>query len=285
MTVAFIGVGSNLGDRVGNLASALRELAAQPGVGGLEISHAYETEPWGVADQPAFANAVARIDYHGEANALLGVLKEIEQGLGRTQGERYGPRVIDLDILLFGDEEWDAPQLTIPHPHLLERDFTVTPLLANWPDARLPDGSPVTRDRVVGGAVTADMGLVPGFDRLSVTGETVEPPPVVVPADAGPAAPPEGEAEQFQVGDWVAVGPSRYEYGAVNAGTDFDLLMYESFLTEAGIQVRFYPNRPNEGAPVYPGIGRTVRLMVPRSQSVEAERLIDEISGGGTPAE
>ncbi len=282
MTQAFIGLGSNLGDRVGNLSAALRELAAEPGVQALEVSDAYESEPWGVTGQPRFVNAVARIDYHGEANSLLGVLKAIEEAVGRTPGERFGPRVIDLDILLFGDEEWSSTELTIPHPRLLERDFAVTPLLASWPDAVLPDGSPITRDRVAGGVVVADMGPVPGFERLAQPAETFEPRPVVVDSGPGLEMPVVEEGEPFQVGDWVAIGPGRYEYGAVNAGTDFDLLMYESFLSEAGIRVQFYPTRPNEGATVYPGIGKTIRLMVPRSQAEEARRLIGEISGGRT---
>jgi 2-amino-4-hydroxy-6-hydroxymethyldihydropteridine diphosphokinase len=163
VTGVFIGLGSNLGDRVGAISDALRELAATPGVHVLGVSHAYESEPWGVTDQPRFANAAARLDVRGEADAFLVVLKGIEQRLGRVPGERFGPRAIDLDLLLFGDEEWDSPELVLPHPRMLERDFVVTPLLEIAPQATLPDGTPVTRLHATAGPVTGDLGPVPGF--------------------------------------------------------------------------------------------------------------------------
>ncbi|MDO8916127.1 MAG: 2-amino-4-hydroxy-6-hydroxymethyldihydropteridine diphosphokinase [Coriobacteriia bacterium] len=163
MTNVFVGLGSNLGDRVGSIAAAVREMAATEGVRVLDVSSVVESEAWGVEDQPRFANAVARLDVRGEADAFLGTLKAIEERLGRRPGVRYGPRPIDLDILLFGDEEWDSPELTIPHPRLLERDFAVTPLLRLAPDAVLPDGTPVTRENAVEGRIVGEMGPVPGF--------------------------------------------------------------------------------------------------------------------------
>jgi 2-amino-4-hydroxy-6-hydroxymethyldihydropteridine diphosphokinase len=163
VTVAYVGLGSNLGDRIGAIAEAMRELAATPGVHVLDVSTVVESEPWGTREQPRFANAVARLDVRGQADALLAMLKDIEERLGRRAGERYGPRPIDLDILLFGDEEWVSIELTIPHPHLLERDFVVTPLLRIAPGIRLPDGTPVTRDRAAAGRVVGELGPVPGF--------------------------------------------------------------------------------------------------------------------------
>jgi 2-amino-4-hydroxy-6-hydroxymethyldihydropteridine diphosphokinase len=154
MTRAYIGMGSNLGDRVGNLSAALRDLAATPGVTVAAVSFAYESEPWGVTDQPAFANAVAALDTTLDANALLAACKRIEARFGRVAGVRYGPRAIDLDILLFGDEAIRAADLTVPHPRMLERDFVVTPLLEIAPGATLPGGGPVTRDAAVQGRVT-----------------------------------------------------------------------------------------------------------------------------------
>ena len=128
MTEAWIGLGSNLGDRLANLAGALRALGEEPGVDLRWVSHAYESEPWGVTEQPPFANAVASIDYAGQANALLAACKDIEARLGRQPGERFGPRVIDLDILLYGDLVMHEHGLTIPHPAMHERRFVLEPL-------------------------------------------------------------------------------------------------------------------------------------------------------------
>jgi 2-amino-4-hydroxy-6-hydroxymethyldihydropteridine diphosphokinase len=165
VTQAYLALGSNLGDRVGAIGAALRELASTPGVHVLDVSRLVESEPWGLEDQPLFANAVARLDVRLEADALLVLLKDVEARLGRVAGERYGARTIDLDILLFGDEEWESPELTIPHPRLLERDFVVTPLLQIAPAITLPDGTRVTGERAVLGRVVGDLGPVPGFDR------------------------------------------------------------------------------------------------------------------------
>jgi 2-amino-4-hydroxy-6-hydroxymethyldihydropteridine diphosphokinase len=154
MTRAYLGMGSNLGDRLGNLAAALAALQATPGITVAAVSRVYESQPWGVEDQPAFANLVVALDTTVGAHALLTACKRIEAGLGRTEGVRYGPRAIDLDVLLFGDDAIDTIELTVPHPRLLERDFVVTPLLEVAPGARLPGGAPVTRDGAVHGRVT-----------------------------------------------------------------------------------------------------------------------------------
>jgi 2-amino-4-hydroxy-6-hydroxymethyldihydropteridine diphosphokinase len=244
---AFVGIGSNQGDRLGAISRALHALENESGVRVLRVSHVYESEPWGVTEQPRFANAVALVDFDGEADALLAVLQGIEERLGRVREKRYGPRTIDLDVLLFGDEQWDSPRLTVPHPKLVERDFVVTPLLEIAPDATLPDGTPLDPRRAVEGQVVGVLGAVPGFEGLS------GPPEREVEVEAPvPPAPTQEEA----VGEWVAVGPTRFERNAPNSSTDFDLLFYENVLTEAGIPCAFYPHRPNEGFSTYWGISQ-----------------------------
>jgi 2-amino-4-hydroxy-6-hydroxymethyldihydropteridine diphosphokinase len=167
MTLAFIGLGSNLGDRVATLQAALDALAAVPGVRVAAVSSVYESEPWGVADQPAFANAVAALDTDGTPHDLLAALKRVEADLGRTDGVRYGPRPIDLDLLLFGSERVASESLTVPHPRLLERDFVVTPLLEIAPEVTMPDGRRVTREAATEGRVTARLAPPPALSERS----------------------------------------------------------------------------------------------------------------------
>jgi 2-amino-4-hydroxy-6-hydroxymethyldihydropteridine diphosphokinase len=154
VTHAFIGMGSNLGDRVAALQSGIDALAATAGVRVLAASSVYETEPWGITDQPAFANAVALLEVTVTAEDLLAACKRVEAEAGRVAAIRNGPRPLDLDILLFGDHTIATPELTVPHPRLLERDFVVTPLLEIAPDATLPDGTWVTCDGASAGRVT-----------------------------------------------------------------------------------------------------------------------------------
>jgi 2-amino-4-hydroxy-6-hydroxymethyldihydropteridine diphosphokinase len=161
VTTAFVGLGANLGDRVAALASAVRAIDGLPGVRVSVVSHAYESEPWGVEDQPAFANAVVRVEADCSAAELLASLQDIERELGRVPGARNGPRAIDLDLLLFGSEVHDTETLAVPHPRLVTRDFVVTPLLTIAPDATLPDGAPVTRAGAVDGPVVRDLGPLP----------------------------------------------------------------------------------------------------------------------------
>ncbi len=125
MTTAYVGLGSNLGDR----EQAIRDAAEC--IGAVRLSAIRETEPWGYADQPRFLNAVAEIETDLGPQELLGHLLDVERDLGRTRGAgpRYGPRTIDLDLLLFGEEMVDEPGLTVPHPHLHERRFVLEPLV------------------------------------------------------------------------------------------------------------------------------------------------------------
>ena len=144
MPEVLVGLGSNLMLPARQVVAAARRLAAWPGVCGFRCSRLYRSAPWGDTAQPDFVNAVARFDYAGTAPALLTALLAIEREAGRVRdGRRWGPRILDLDLLLFGSEHIDTPTLSVPHPRLRERAFVVLPLLDVAPDLRLPDGTSV----------------------------------------------------------------------------------------------------------------------------------------------
>jgi 2-amino-4-hydroxy-6-hydroxymethyldihydropteridine diphosphokinase len=125
----FVGIGSNLGDREAYVRKALELLAEEPGIELKEVSEIRETDPVGVVDQPRFLNAAARVSTDLAPRALLERLLAIEHSLGRVRtAERYGPRTIDLDLLLYGDRVIDEPGLSVPHPRLAERRFVLEPL-------------------------------------------------------------------------------------------------------------------------------------------------------------
>ena len=132
-----IGLGSNLGDRLENLRRAQEALRAHLQI--LKTSRVYLTEPWGYADQPAFLNQVLLAKTDLPPHALLDAVKAIELELGRKPTFRYGPRVIDIDILAYGNLVLKTPRLTIPHPRLAERAFVLVPLAEIAPDWRHPD--------------------------------------------------------------------------------------------------------------------------------------------------
>jgi 2-amino-4-hydroxy-6-hydroxymethyldihydropteridine diphosphokinase len=142
VTVAYIGLGANFGDREENLRAALHQLTE---LGPLRVSSFRETDPVGVTHQPRFVNAVAELETDLGARDLLERLLEIERQLGRDRSreERWGPRTIDLDLLLYGDEVIDEPGLTVPHPRLAERRFVLEPLHELDPGLVLPDGRAV----------------------------------------------------------------------------------------------------------------------------------------------
>lgn len=126
----FIGLGSNLGDREERIRRALEWLAFHRDMELVSHTAAVETEPWGDADQPRFLNAVAEIRTTLPPHALLAELKRAEQELGRREGgRRWGPREIDLDILLFGEAIVESAELTVPHAHLLDRPFVLVQLV------------------------------------------------------------------------------------------------------------------------------------------------------------
>jgi 2-amino-4-hydroxy-6-hydroxymethyldihydropteridine diphosphokinase len=128
-TRAYVGLGANLGDRSAMLRAALEQLDAEPGVRLVAVSAIRETQPVGYLDQPQFLNAAAAIDTDLPPRELLDRLLGIERRLGRTrEGPRFGPRTIDLDLLLYGEERVDEPGLAVPHPRLHERLFVLEPL-------------------------------------------------------------------------------------------------------------------------------------------------------------
>lgn len=136
MTLAAVGLGSNLGDRDANLNDALHRLSQSADVQVTARSRIYESDPMGPQDQPRFLNMACLLETCLEAHQLLQLCKSIEQQMGRKQGVRWGPRLIDLDILLFGDIQLNDNRLQLPHPGLSERAFVLLPLqelLGNHP--------------------------------------------------------------------------------------------------------------------------------------------------------
>jgi 2-amino-4-hydroxy-6-hydroxymethyldihydropteridine diphosphokinase len=144
--VAYLGLGTNVGDRQGHLRAALEALRDH-GVEVEAVSSLYETEPVGqVLDQPDFLNAVARVRTELEPEGLLDLCKAIEVERGRMLGgQRHGPRPLDLDLLLFGDLELRSQRLTLPHPQVTARRFVLEPLLELDPGLTLPDGTSLAR--------------------------------------------------------------------------------------------------------------------------------------------
>ncbi|HEX8165275.1 MAG TPA: 2-amino-4-hydroxy-6-hydroxymethyldihydropteridine diphosphokinase [Beijerinckiaceae bacterium] len=134
MPDVLLGLGGNLGDPAAAIAAALERLEA----GGVRItrrSHLYRTAPWGVTAQPDFLNLCAAAETALSPQALLTLIQRIEAELGREPGERWGPRVIDIDILTYGDVVVDEPDLQIPHPRMTERAFVLVPLEEIAPEA------------------------------------------------------------------------------------------------------------------------------------------------------
>jgi 2-amino-4-hydroxy-6-hydroxymethyldihydropteridine diphosphokinase len=139
LTRAYVGLGANLGDREATIRLAVELLDAEQGIEVVAVSHLRETEPVGVIDQPRFLNGAAALETSLSARELLDTLLRIERTLGRVRdGTRWGPRAIDLDLLLFGKEEIDEPGLRVPHPFLHERAFALEPLAELDSGARIP---------------------------------------------------------------------------------------------------------------------------------------------------
>ncbi len=139
MTRAYLGLGSNLGDRLDHLRRAVG-LLEERGVRVLRSSRVYETEPVGGPPQPDYLNAVVEVEPAGTARDLLAACLATEEALGRERSDRWGPRTIDVDVLSFGDETIDEPDLQVPHPRMHERAFVLLPLLELDPDPWLPGG-------------------------------------------------------------------------------------------------------------------------------------------------
>jgi 2-amino-4-hydroxy-6-hydroxymethyldihydropteridine diphosphokinase len=141
---AWIGLGGNLGDAVATLHAALQDLDGLPQTRLVRASKFYRTPAWGVAEQPDFINAAALLDTRLPPRDLLDALLGIERAFGRERRdeERWGPRVLDLDLLLYDSAVIDEPGLRVPHPHLHERAFALLPLVEITPDAFIPGIGP-----------------------------------------------------------------------------------------------------------------------------------------------
>jgi len=123
---AYVGIGTNLGDRIANIERALEATSALGAI--VRQSSIYRTKPWGNPNQPWFANVVILLETKLSPRDLLAALQRVEKNMGRAETERWGPRVIDLDLLLYDDLEIDEPDLRVPHAHLHERAFVLVPL-------------------------------------------------------------------------------------------------------------------------------------------------------------
>jgi 2-amino-4-hydroxy-6-hydroxymethyldihydropteridine diphosphokinase len=140
MTRAYVGLGSNLGDRLATLDAAVRALDADALTHVMAVSRVYETTPVGGPEQGPYLNAVAVLETDRSPRELLELLLATEASLGRVRAERWGPRTADLDLLLYDGPPVDSAELTVPHPRARERAFVLVPLCDADPFARFPDG-------------------------------------------------------------------------------------------------------------------------------------------------
>jgi len=138
MPLAYVGLGSNLGDRRELIREALKRMGRIDGVRVRKRSRIIETEPVGVTGQPRYLNAVAEVETRLEPAPFLRKLRAVERSLGRVRHERWGPRTIDLDLLLWGDRSVTSRSLTVPHPRMAERRFVLGPLAELCPGRRVP---------------------------------------------------------------------------------------------------------------------------------------------------
>ena len=140
MPRAFVALGSNLGDREAIIRGALAALESEPGIGVVSVSTLIDTEPVGFVDQPRFLNGVAALETELSARDLLAVLLDVERRFGRLREgvPLQGPRTLDLDLVLYDDDEIDEPGLTVPHPRLHEREFVLGPLAEIAPGLEVP---------------------------------------------------------------------------------------------------------------------------------------------------
>jgi 2-amino-4-hydroxy-6-hydroxymethyldihydropteridine diphosphokinase len=158
--VAYVGLGSNLDDPAAQVVRAADALASLASTRELRLSRLYRTAPWGNRQQPAFVNAVAALRTTLDPFELLDALLELERAQGRVRdGQRWGPRRIDLDLLLFGQRHLDVERLVLPHPHMTERAFVLVPLADLAPDLIVPGH----------GALAALLGRVDRADCVAIT--------------------------------------------------------------------------------------------------------------------
>lgn len=246
MATAYIALGSNLDPRMVNLANALEAIAHLPETHLEDASSAYESEPAYVEDQPRFLNAVVKVTTTLTPDALLAHLMDVEAALGRVRTDENGPRVIDLDLLLYDDEERVSETLTLPHPRLLERDFVVTPLLEIAPDIVLPDGTRPRRDAAPVGRVIRDAGPIPDVDHLHDV--PVEP------------------------AEWVVVAASEDVTDRIS-GFDAALQFARQVLAAEGIPVAWDPYEPGVETDPF-GMMVPFKLLVPAADEQRAREAL-----------
>lgn len=140
MKTAYLGLGANIGDSKGNLREAVRQIAADSSCEVTAVSPLYETKPVGFEDQPDFLNAVIEVKTKLSPSDILSLCNKVEENLGRKRTIRWGPRVIDIDVLLYEDMESSDESLTIPHPRMLERAYVLAPLADIAPNMELVGG-------------------------------------------------------------------------------------------------------------------------------------------------
>ena len=158
--MVFLGLGSNIGDKVANLQEALRRLEGA-GVPVLRVSSFWETEPWGIAEQDVFVNAVCEVHYEGAPLRLLDTVLEIERQMGRIRHQKWGPRLIDIDILEFHRQTLHSERLSLPHPFYPERDFVLGPLAGLEP-FWVPTGRTETVRELLESMSPNDFRVLPG---------------------------------------------------------------------------------------------------------------------------
>lgn len=248
MTTAYIGLGSNQGDRLEFLSAAVHAISRIPETHIDRVSHAYESEPAYNEDQPRFANAVVALATQLSSVQVFEYLQQIEGDLGRMRESENGPRTIDLDLLLFGDEELNSESLVVPHPRMLEREFVVVPLLEIAPRITMPNGSPVPREGATVGRVVSDLGAIP---------------------DMGAAM-----NAPIAVNDWVEVANCDAP-NDVASGLSAAMSLQRQTLQDAGIPYAFDPYEPDAAMDPW-GMPRTFRILVPAEAAERARVLIAE---------
>ncbi len=198
---AFLGLGSNVGDRLETLHSAVYALDDAAGLSVTDVSGVYETEPWGPVEQEPFFNAVLRVRTTLGPHGLLEECRLTEDAYGRDRDreQRWGPRPLDVDVLLYGDREIDTEQLVVPHPRLAERAFVLVPLMEVNPGGRLPDGRSIAE-------LVADLRPIEGID-LFVRLREVPGPHLQRPE--GPAGPGPVPAERWERPEGAPPGTER----------------------------------------------------------------------------
>ena len=159
-TTVYLSLGSNVGDRAKNLRAAIGHLP-HAGVAVAKVSSLYETEPVDLLSQPWFLNCVVEAETHYEAGMLLQALREIEAKMGSTKSVPKGPRLIDMDILLYGDESIDTPELQVPHPRMLQRKFVLAPLAEIAPQRKHPSWNATVKELL---GITGDPSTVRKFE-------------------------------------------------------------------------------------------------------------------------